>query len=81
MTQLIRLLVDVLTWMVVLHVILGYILPPYHALREALERVVEPLLAPIRRFMPPLAGLDFSPLVLILVLNLLGNMLVRLLVF
>ncbi|MBX3049082.1 MAG: YggT family protein [Anaerolineales bacterium] len=81
MVQLIRLIVDVLTWMVVLHVLLGYILPPYHALREALERLVEPMLAPIRRFMPPMAGLDFSPLVLIFVLHLLGNMLTRLLVF
>ena len=35
-------------------------------LMETLLRVTEPLLRPIRRFMPDLGGLDFSPMVLIL---------------
>ncbi|SNS59956.1 YggT family protein [Sphingomonas laterariae] len=35
-------------------------------LMYALDRVTEPLLRPIRRFMPDLGGLDFSPMVLIL---------------
>ncbi|ARS28664.1 YggT family protein [Sphingomonas sp. KC8] len=35
-------------------------------LMETLTRVTEPLLRPIRRFMPDLGGLDFSPMVLIL---------------
>lgn len=35
-------------------------------LMDTLLRVTEPLLRPIRRFMPDLGGLDFSPMVLIL---------------
>ncbi|MCW5875807.1 MAG: YggT family protein [Anaerolineales bacterium] len=81
MIELLRLLVNVLTWMVILHVVMSYFLPPYHVLREGLERIIEPLLSPIRRIMPPVAGLDFSPLVLILLINLLGNMLANLLSF
>ena len=35
---------------------------------DVLYRVTEPAIAPIRRFMPNLGGIDISPLVLILLL-------------
>ena len=35
---------------------------------EFLYRITEPLLAPIRSFMPNLGGLDISPIILILIL-------------
>lgn len=44
-------------------------------LMYALDRVTEPLLRPIRRFMPDLGGLDFSPMVLILGLIILQKLL------
>jgi YggT family protein len=37
--------------------------------------VTEPVLAPVRRFMPQAMGIDFSPMVVILVLYLLGQLL------
>lgn len=47
-------------------------------LMYALDRVTEPLLRPIRRFMPDLGGLDFSPMVLIFGLIILQKLLVGL---
>ena len=38
------------------------------AVAEFLYRITEPALAPIRRFMPNLGGLDISPIILILVI-------------
>lgn len=35
----------------------------------ALSRLFEPVLQPIRRYMPDLGGLDLSPVVLMIVLN------------
>jgi len=35
---------------------------------EFLYRITEPALAPIRRFMPNLGGLDISPIILILLI-------------
>jgi YggT family protein len=35
--------------------------------------VTEPVLAPVRRILPPLGGLDFSPLVVIIVLQLVNG--------
>jgi YggT family protein len=37
---------------------------------EFLYRITEPALAPIRRFMPNLGGLDISPIILILIIML-----------
>jgi YggT family protein len=37
--------------------------------------VTEPVLAPVRRVLPPFGGLDFSPLVVIVLLQLLGSFL------
>lgn len=47
-------------------------------LMYALDRVTEPVLRPIRRFMPDLGGLDFSPMVLILGLIILQKVLMGL---
>ena len=38
-------------------------------LGEALFRMTEPALAPIRRFMPNLGGIDISPVILLLLLG------------
>ena len=42
---------------------------------EFLYRITEPALAPIRRYLPSLGGLDLSPVVLILLLVFLRNLL------
>jgi YggT family protein len=41
---------------------------PYHPAVQFLIRITEPLLAPIRRSIPLIAGLDFSPMVALLIL-------------
>jgi YggT family protein len=38
------------------------------AVTEFLYRITEPLLAPIRSFLPNLGGLDISPIILILII-------------
>ena len=44
---------------------------------EFLYRITEPLLAPIRSFMPNLGGLDISPIILILILYFLSDLLIE----
>jgi YggT family protein len=42
---------------------------PYHPAVQILDQVTEPLLAPLRRLIPPRGMIDFSPLVAILLLQ------------
>jgi YggT family protein len=76
---LIRVLANVLTLLVIVHVILSYFMDPYHPVRRAVDRIVEPLLAPIRRFVPPLGGLDFSSFVLIILIQIVESLLLSVL--
>ncbi len=41
----------------------------------AIHRIVEPLLAPIRRIVPSFAGLDLSPLILLVLLQVVARLL------
>lgn len=45
----------------------------------ALHTLVDPYLGFFRRFMPPMGGIDWSPVIAILVLNLLENFVLQLL--
>ena len=56
---------QIFVWIVIASAILSFFLPPYHPVREALDRIVDPFLNPIRRLMPMAGTFDFSPLILI----------------
>ncbi len=55
--------------------------PPYPAFLEAISRVVfqitEPVMAPVRRMLPSIGGLDLSPMVVIVVLWLIRTVINR----
>lgn len=50
-----------------------------YRLREWTSRLTEPLLAPIRRVIPTALGLDFSPAILLILINLMEKLLLTLL--
>jgi YggT family protein len=77
--QLVGAIQFILVLVVLVSVILSYFLDPYHPVRRFLDRIVEPMLAPIRRVVPLVGMLDFSPLILIILIQLIGNLLTRLL--
>ena len=71
---------QLLVLLVIISVILSYFMDPYHPIRRSIDGFVEPMLSPIRRVMPSLGGLDFSPLVLIILIQVLSNIIIRLLI-
>jgi YggT family protein len=77
--QLIGLLANLLIILIFIWVIVSWILPPYHPLREALERIVEPMLRPIRNVVPMAGMIDFSPMILMILIELASRILVSLL--
>jgi YggT family protein len=70
---------QLLVLLVFISVILSYFMDPYHPIRRGVDNIVEPMLSPIRRVVPAVGMLDFSPLVLILLIQLLKSLLVTLL--
>jgi YggT family protein len=74
-------------WAVVIYVLLGWleqfnVVNRYnnfvYGIHTFLFRIVDPALAPLRRFLPNISGVDLSPLVLILMIYFVQGMLVRL---
>ena len=41
---------------------------PYHPVARFLIQITEPVLAPLRRYIPPMGGLDFTPMVALFIL-------------
>ena len=76
----IRALSQLLVVLVIVSVILSYFMDPYHPVRRSIDSVVEPMLAPIRRIVPLVGMLDFSPIILIILIQILSNLIVRFLI-
>lgn len=71
---------QVLIVLVFISVILSFFMDPYHPIRRGVDNIVAPMLNPIRRVVPLVGMLDFSPLVLILLIQLVKSLLVTLLI-
>jgi len=76
LVNLINLLSQVLTLLVLAQAIMSYFVSPYHPVRQALDRLLDPLYAPIRRILPQTGMLDFSPLVLIILIQIISRLLI-----
>ncbi len=79
LAQMVGLLANLLIILIFIWVILSWILSPYHPLREALDRIVEPMLAPIRRVIPSVGMIDLSPMILMILIELASRILQSLL--
>jgi YGGT family. len=75
----IQALFQILSFIIIIDALLSFVLSPYHPVRTAFDRIVNPLLEPIRRIVPPIMGMDFSPVVLLLLLQLVEYLLLRIL--
>lgn len=68
---LVRLVISGLTGLVIVYAILSWV-QTRSVMADFLERLVLPLLMPIRRVVPLVGGIDLSPLVLLLILQVAG---------
>ncbi len=70
-------LIDLYSLVVLAAVIVSWIqLPPYHPVAKLLNNLTEPALAPIRKIIPPMGGLDITPMLLLILLQLIKGILV-----
>ena len=77
-------LIETVFWLLdlalLLRVLFSWIRPdPYNPLVRLIHQITEPILAPLRRYIPPFGGLDITPMVALVVLDLARRLLVSLL--
>lgn len=78
-SQIILTIIQILTFVIFLRVILSWIVIMMRTSNEflisayrILEQITDPILAPLRRIIPSAGGLDFSPMIAIILLWILG---------
>jgi YggT family protein len=81
--EVIEIVLDLYVWLLIASAILSWLIAfnvvntrnqLVAAVAEFLYRITEPVLAPIRAFMPNLGGLDISPIILILIIILIQKL-------
>ena len=82
--QIAIMLLSVLWWIIIVQAILSWLIafnvvnmssPFVRSVATALDRLTAPLYRPIRRFLPDMGGIDFSPLVVLLLIMVLQKLL------
>ena len=78
---LVHTVINIYFWIILAMVIMSWLVafgivnrsnPYVRQIGYALDRLTDPLLRPIRRFLPDLGGLDISPIILLIGLQFLG---------
>lgn len=69
----------ILSVVILAKVVLSFFMAPWHPIRQSLDSFVEPMLAPIRRYMPSTGMLDFSPMILLILIQVIAQVLIQIL--
>jgi len=72
-------IIRLLSIIVIIYVFLAYFMAPYHPIRLTFTRIVDPVLKPIRKFVPLIGMVDFSPFILLILIQVLGRILIAVL--
>ena len=82
--DILRYLLTILWWLIIIQVVLSWLFAfnvlntssrGVLAFSHALERITAPLYRPIRRLLPDFSGLDFSPLIVLILIQVLQMLL------
>ena len=67
--ELLKLLINIYLWSVVIQAVLSWFNPDhYHPAARVLAQLTAPLLRPARRLLPPISGVDLSPMLVVVAL-------------
>jgi YggT family protein len=79
-------LLNIATWIIIVQAVMSWLVafnvlsiqnPTVRSIWGGLERITEPVYAPIRRVLPPLGGLDLTPMAVLLLIFFLQRLIVR----
>lgn len=71
LAKLLDLILNVFLFAIIIQVILSWVAPgTYNAITQIIYGISEPLLRPARQLLPPIGGLDLSPLIVLVLIKL-----------
>ena len=65
--------------LIILKVLLSYFMDPFHPFRQSVDKIIDPMLNPIRQIVPSFGRFDFSPLILLILVEVLYRVLIDIL--
>jgi len=75
--ELLSLFLNIFLFAILIQIIVSWINPGSHnPIMSVIQTITEPVMGPVRRVIPPIGGLDLSPLVAILVIQLLKMLII-----
>jgi len=85
LVEILSIIINVIVMLVIVQFIIGLLAmfnvismsnPAVNSIYSSLDMILSPILSPIRKILPDTGGIDFSPLVLIIALQILQRVLV-----
>ncbi|MHB9094737.1 MAG: YggT family protein [Eubacteriales bacterium] len=81
--QVVQGLFTAIRWLIFARIIISFLqafmrVDPHNPVIRFINEITEPLMAPFRRLIPPIGGMDFSPVVLFLVVGFVESLVIRL---
>ncbi|MBN2257271.1 MAG: YggT family protein [Anaerolineaceae bacterium] len=76
---LVNLVVAFFSILIFIDTLMSYFIHENSSVRRILAKILTPIYQPIRRIIPPLAGIDFTPLIAIILLQVLDMIIISLL--
>ena len=79
-------ILNIITWIIISQAILSWLVmfnvislnnPTVRSIWSGLERMTEPVYRPIRNLLPPMQGLDLTPLIVLLIIFFLRQVIAR----
>jgi YggT family protein len=77
LVSIINLLSNLMVILIIIDIFVSFFLAPYNQIRRVLDSIIQPLLTPIRRVVPLVGMFDFSPLILIILVEIVTFILTR----
>ena len=78
LAQVLNTLITVYIWIIIIRVLISWVSPdPFNPLVQFLVRATDPVLEPARRIIPTIGPLDISPMIVLLLLQVIQHFLIR----
>jgi YggT family protein len=79
--QIVQIVFSIFNLLILARILMGWFnLDPYHPIAQFLYKTTEPFLAPVRRLLPQTGMLDFSPIIVIILAQVLQTILIQLVI-